>query len=307
MATIDENALLILRIMAEQGISRVKTLELQELVGLNDVEFDPAESYLLQRGLLQGSGGGKSGERSVTPAGIDYVRNEMAHRIPLSIVAEHVLRYMVELETENPNIRNGIRQQDIKERFGLTENELRNALQKLEDLRLIKSAIKNTGIDSGWGVESTPSGRIAVRQDFKTMSVPTSQVQNIFNAPVTATNLVVNAINSSIEQTANDPTAILELIQGTLEELVRQTSKFLDLSQQTLYTHHANELREELEKPQPDRTRIQRLISILSFGDQLNGTLDLGDRAFAAAVVASPYFPVLYGYIEKLLSALGIT
>jgi hypothetical protein len=96
MATVDENAFTILRLMREKGITSEKEMtvaELKALIGLDDEEFEQADRYLLQLKLVSGTGGGNWGKHWITPEGIEYVSREMDTRLPLSLEGESIIMY----------------------------------------------------------------------------------------------------------------------------------------------------------------------------------------------------------------------
>jgi DNA-binding MarR family transcriptional regulator len=312
MATVDENAFTILRLMHEKGITIGKGItcsELEALTGLDDDEFDQAETYLLHQKFLAGSGGGDRGKRYITPQGIDFVRWKMEARLPLSLEAERVLKYVEKVEP--PPIfdsleredRHKVHPHDIQAALHLTSEDLAKALRELEDEGLARGA-EGASITSGWGIRATPEGRQAIRRNFRILQTPTPQIGAIFQGPVNATNIanIASAINSQIDQTIsiNDPEAIRQAISETLDSVVASVGDLLDLKQKAAYIETAAKLQQELEKPEPSPTVIQRLMTIISFGDTLDGTLELGQKALTAAVKAAPYTYMLYELIKKV-------
>lgn len=188
MAAVDENAFTILRVLREKGITLEKAItlgEIKALTGLADDEFDQAEGYLLQRKYITGAGGKDQSQRWITPQGIDYVRQEMSTRIPLSEVAERVLKYVERTEPPPSRLRtlggddlHSVNPEDISDALGLSPDDLDRALQELEDERLACSAVKNQSILSGWGIRTATDGRQAIRRGFKLNQAPVIQANS---------------------------------------------------------------------------------------------------------------------------------
>ena len=193
-----------------------------------------------------------------------------------------------------------------KSSLNLSPEDLAHALQELEDEGLARCSVREQAITSGWGIRTTPEGRQAIRRSFRVPQAPVAQIGAIFHGPVNATNLV-NAISSQIEQTisSTDPEAIRQAITETLGDLTRSVADVLDPNQRELYTQAAAELQKELEKSDPDPTIVQKLMRILSFGDTLDGALELGTKALAVSAKVAPYIYILYEGIRQLTGLIG--
>lgn len=317
MATVDENGFMILRIMREKGWvegggQTISTLK--SLVGLNDAEFDLAEKWLSSGGYMDRLGS-RDAPCWITPAGMAYVNREMATRLSLSVDAERVLKYVESSEPPPPSLHvmggsrnlNEVHPQNIRNALSLNSDDLNEALQELEDEGLACSAVENQNITSGWGIRTTDEGRRAIRRNFR-ISLPSApQIGAIFQGPVSATNLV-NAFHSQIDQviiSSNDPEALRKTIAETLDSAVKRVADDLNLNQKAAYTQVASQLQEEVKKTAPDPTTLRRLMNILSFGDTLDGTLELGVKAFAVSAAVAPHIAILYECIGRLVGLGG--
>lgn len=298
-----DNALFLLRIMLENGFvlnQGVTTRQLKELSGLDEIAYTQVEMYLFNKKLIDGSGGEDDGTRGATSMGVDYVSQEMQSRIQLSLNAERVLGYIVKVEPPRYNFEevDAVEIDQIGSELNLQRDEVVDALQELEDEGLIESPFDGTTATM-WGAFSTAEGRNALRRNFRLPQLPSTQIGAVYNAPVTANNLV-NAINSQIEQTfnQNEPDAIRQTIDATLNSLADQISTELELNQRIAYLQTIAELKAELAKTEPNPSAIQRLVSMISCADAANGSLDL-------AIKVAPYIPIVYEGIKNLLRAMG--
>ena len=104
---------------------------------------------------------------------------------------------------------------------------------------------------------------------------------------------------------SNGPKVIQQAITETLDSIIKSVTDILDPDQRVAYIQTAGELRKELEQSDPNTTVIQKFMKVLSFGDALDGTLELGEKAFIASTIVAPYMPILYEYIGNYLVRLG--
>lgn len=306
MNSIVDNAFFLLRVMLENGFvsnQYATKNQLQELSGLDEIAYNQAENYLLENRLMDRYGLGDKGARGINSTGIDYITQTMQSRIPLSLNAERIFRIIVD-EADNQKHK----RMYVNEAANISKLDIevvKKAFQELYDEGLIECPVidKKNGRELSviqWGAVASSEGRNALRRNFYIPQAPTTQIAAIYNAPVTANNLV-NAINSQIEQTfnQNDSAEILKALDDTLRSLADSITPHLGISERSAYLQTITELKAELEKPEPDRTVIQRLIGVVSFADNLNGTWDL-------AVKAAPFIPILYEGGKNLLRALGV-
>lgn len=92
MGNLHENAMLILRYMLDEGLVKPNNKSPQEIqiaLGLSDAEYDNAENFVLQANFVGGGGGGKfDALRWLEPQGVQYIKNELREREPISLDAE---------------------------------------------------------------------------------------------------------------------------------------------------------------------------------------------------------------------------
>ena len=311
MPSFEDNAFTLLRLMYENGIIEAKPIiysELSQLTELEEDEFNVAFTHLFSEKSVSGGGMGPTRSVWITPLGIERIKQFMNSRIPISLEAEKVLRYI--MENGPPADYDGVDGTTIQEaerELGLSHDQCVKAFQQLEDYEFIACQVHGESPLGPWGAVSTPKARNAARRNFQTDTPhPQTQIGAIYQGPVNATN-IANAINSQIEQTVNqnDTDAIQRAITEILDNLVRVLANELDAAQMTAYEQAVDKLKQELVRPEPDRSRIQKLITILTFGDTLNGTLDLGAKAFTVSALVAPHLPMLYAYIEQLIQSIG--
>ena len=300
MPSLDENALTILRVMRDNR-SVGTVAEIAILTGLSEEDFDEADTYLLKAKYLKGTMGGWEGARWLEPLGVNHLRTELFARLPLSLDAEWILRYIV--EHARPNKPHSQRPQIMAE-LNLDDEQYRLACRKLLSANLIKDIVQQGFCEV---VAATPEGERAVDSEFR--KADALSIQNntgmVVHGDVTGGNIlaVASAVSSNVEQAIkqNDPNAVQQALAETIDALVKNVSNALTLEQQALYTQKAVELKEEAAKNEPDPNVLQKLLSFLSFGDTLGGTLQLGVQSFALAAAAAPYVPALYQAIQHLL------
>ena len=300
MNNLHENAILVLRFMLEEdmvapkGMSPVK---LQSVVGLSRDDFNGAERFLLQGKLIAGGGGGDNGIRWLTPLGIEYVSEKTKDRLPLSLNAERVLKYVINSIGDNEFLT----QPEIIEGTGIDSSKYQDACQQLVDFNFIEDVFKDLG-----ALRSTQLGRQIVHRDFKEQqSVQSIQAGAIFNGPVTGGNIqaLASAIGSEIQQNIStlSPEELHKEIEQTLEKLLEQVTANLTLQQKAVYTQLAAEFQKEITKPQPDAGKLHKFLASLGFLSDIGGAIDFSQKTFEVIVKASPYIMMLGQMIVQLL------
>ena len=94
---------MILRVMSDQGFTAGKPIvgkELMQLTSIRDeMDFMNALLHLRELGFVTGTLGGIEVNRNwITARGIEHVRHETSSRLRISLDAENILRYLVEVE-----------------------------------------------------------------------------------------------------------------------------------------------------------------------------------------------------------------
>jgi predicted RecB family endonuclease len=90
-------------------------------------------------------------------------------------------------------------------------------------------------------------------------------------------------------------------INEALSQLVTEVSNHLNSEQQARYIEQVENFRQEAQQVQPDKSKLTLLLHVLSFGDSLNGTLDVGSKALLLMSVAAPYVGAVAQAVERLL------
>lgn len=308
MSDVISDAMLIIRCLYDAGAVSAgsvdfKGRELIELTGLSESEIDAADTYLLQAGYVEGSNG-LDGSRWLTPAGVEEYRREKANRIPLSATAERIARYIAE-HTADP-ASSPIQSKKIKSALELDDVTYRKSCQELSDRGLLADKY-HVQQDPFAGVTLTPSGRNAVRDDFQMKPLHSfeQKIGAIFQGPINNSTIqsIAVAANSNIQQAVNqgDDDALRAEIVQIVEKLVEAIKTELNLDQLSSYAATAKQLKEEIQKPNPDPTILQRLSGLLSFAGNLDGAIDLGIKGFELAVKVGPLIHVLQQAIWQLL------
>jgi len=308
MSDVITDAMLIIRCLYDAGAVSASSVdfkgrELIKLTGLSESEVDAADTYLLQAGLVEGTNG-LDGSRWLTPSGLDRFSKEKANRIPLSTIAERIARYVSEQMTDPAS--SPVKSKKIQSALGLDDLIYRKACQELSDRDLLKDAY-HVQQDPFAGVTLTPSGRNAVRDDFQQRSVLSFE-QNIgavFHGPVTDSTIqsIAVAANSNVQQAISqgDTDALRAEIAQIAEKLIEAVKTELNVDQLVAYVNAAMRLKEEVQKPNPDPSIIQRLSGLLSFAGDLDSAIELGKKGLELAVKVGPLISVLQQAIWQLI------
>jgi hypothetical protein len=167
---IQANALIILRVLDEYGEGDFSELECREILrlsGLSKTEFDRADTYLLQRHLVDGTQGGLDGSRSLEAEGHDYLHNVMATRYSLSLAAEQILTY---LSKHHDSSMHG-RPEWMKE-LSLDQTYYDEACRELAAYDFIQPGWQDIGLV----IALNQKGRQAVMENFQKADIPSTQV-----------------------------------------------------------------------------------------------------------------------------------
>jgi len=308
MSDVISDAMLIIRCLYDAGAVSAgsvdfKGRELIKLTCLSESEIDAADTYLLQAGFVEGTNG-LDGSRWLTPSGVERYGKEKANRIPLSASAERIARYVSE-QTADP-ASSPIKSRKIQSDLEIDDLTYRKACQELSDRGLLTDAYR-VQQDPFAGVTLTPSGRNAVRDDFELKSMLSFEqnIGSIFHGPITNSTIqsIAVAANSNIQQAVNqgNTDALRAEIAQIVEKIVEAVKTELSVDQLSSYATTAKQLKEEVQKPNPDQTIIQRLSGLLSFAGNLDGAIELGKKGFELAVKVGPLILVLQQAIWQLL------
>ena len=175
MPNLDENAVMILRVMLEHnftsGGKEITVSELKSLVALSDDEFQPAYTYLMQSRWISGYGGDDVGKRWMSREGIDSLRREMDGRLRLTVDAERLLRYMVSVYPPGGyRDVDGLTGQEVQAKFNFDRDKYHILVQELEDLGLLEPSspgINRPVVVKYSSIMPTKEGRKLVRQGFR--------------------------------------------------------------------------------------------------------------------------------------------
>jgi hypothetical protein len=128
----------------------------------------------------------------------------------------------------------------------------------------------------------------------------------IFQASVQGTQIqaVASAINASIQQVGHGAQA--SEIRGDLvravEDMVRAVRRELTVEQLAAYEQVVREFQQEVVKATPDKARLRRVLSVLSFLGDAEGTMQLTERAFTLGSHVAPYIPLLITLLNRLFA-----
>lgn len=308
MSDIAENALILLGILMEEGATGPKELtagELRAKSGLSPDEFDQADSFLLNGRYIEGTMGGDKGRRWLMPDGINYYQTQMADRYPLSQMAKRAAKLIM---TKAKTDRDEVSGDKICAELEIDRETYIQTMQELADFRLIQEPFKVDQVDF-LGVNLTAKGRRAVRSNFKQEGIgPVQQIGAIFQGPVSQSNIqaVAQAYRSTVQQTieAADVEELRATIIDTIESMVNAIKTDLTTDQLAVYAQAARELKNEINADQPQPSRLHRILRVLAFFGDLEGTLELGERSLKLAATIGPSLVVLPQAISQLLASL---
>jgi hypothetical protein len=178
MANVTENALIILRVMEEMGITSAKraqeVVDILQESNLTEDEFQEARIFLGGIDCIK-TLGPEEPITWLTPEGIVYIKIEMAERYPINLDAERILRYVVEAA---PEMGLGIPVSEIMDALKMDEEKFNKAFNQLEVFGLAK-----------WNasyVDPTVDGRQAIYRNFRDPAVMSKSIEasTYFEGPV---------------------------------------------------------------------------------------------------------------------------
>jgi hypothetical protein len=161
MSNIIGDALLILRVLIglDNPMLGGPSDMLKVEAGLDDARFEKAQDYLIQARYIETTFG--AAECWITPAGIEFLNNEMQKRIALSLVAEKIAQFLF---SRRPQYSANVDQ--IKEAFACEEDECQQAFIELIDEGLAEDPLRSTNTLHISMIRLTSVGRKAVRNSF---------------------------------------------------------------------------------------------------------------------------------------------
>lgn len=307
MSDIFEDALTILRILYEAGAYGSNELLQSDVLSdcrLPQEDFSKAIRYLYDKSYIYAIGNVDGGGRiKIIPKGVDFIQLVMDKRLPLTLNAEKIIKYLVETVTiEEPFLI----MWEIKKGVGIGSVAYENACQLLLDFDLIDIGVPDEGQYPFDCIFLTQKGRQAYHRRFKDIESDQLKIHTgpTFHAPVITQNLqaITNAINSTLDQSISisesDPELLKRQISEILSILVEQVGSELNLQQREQYTHAATEIEKELAKGDPETKSIQKWLAILSF---LDTSLSVGERLYNLSIKALPYVLAIERLIQEIL------
>jgi DNA replication protein DnaD len=299
MNNLHDHVIMLLRYMLEKGIIATRGIsprKLRDEIGISDNDFDIADKYILQDHLVEGGGGGLDGIRWITSKGVQYITEELRHRIPISLDAERLLRFLIQEIKDNEFLT----QDEILKGVNISSEQFNQAFQQLVDYDFVDLVGNDAMIP-------TKLGRVVVHRNFhETASVPNIQAGAIFNGPVTGANIqaIASAMDSEIQQNVSSlsPEELHKEIQQTLEKLLEQVTEHLSNQQKAAYTQLAADFQKETTKPNPDPGKLHKLLASLGLLSDLGGAIDFSQKTFKLFVNAGPYIMLLSQMVAQLLS-----
>ncbi len=292
MTTLQENALTILRVMHDLGAVGRNFKPVPEIYSLSQLDqaaFRQADRYLLDAGLINGSFHRRIGRRWVTEQGVGYLKEALAGRMPLSLAAERVLRYLVDGASDRTQ---PTRHAHLLYALSLEWPEYARACQQLLDLNLIEDRSGTT--DQFQAILATEEGVQAVRWEFRNLLAPSAQLpagaDSEAERPLPEDRSTLPpTIPLDPDRVAGDidppgPTRV-DLL---LEVLIDRTGPHLSIEQKAAYLSAAAEFKRELSRPHPGAGRLHQLLTSLSFFGDLRGTLPHGAKSLDLAARVAP-------------------
>lgn len=313
MPDVTENAMLILGILYEKGTISVATSmtagEVERLTNLSTEDFNVAEDFLISTEYIEYTLGGSTRSQWLTTEGINWYKSEKEKRIPLSIDALRIARYIYGKTSDAS--KSFVASKDILDALQFEDAAYRKACQELADRGLLVDKRVSDQI-SYRAVALTSTGRNAYRDGFKIASPAYSFQQSvgaIFQGPVSDSNIqaIAVAVNSNIQQAVSGG-SVQDLrgeISNLIEQLVDQVKHELNLDQLLAYTKKAKELKNEVMNPNPDPTVIQSILATLEFLGNVDGTIELGKKGLELAVKYAPLVLTLKQAIFQLFQLIS--
>lgn len=299
MLGVVENALRMLEILIGEDTGHLNRGELRGRMALSKEAFDRAHLFLAQSGYIGATMGGDTGSCWVAPLGSYYYHEQMGKRLPLGYLAKEVARCIGRrAKTEDAAV--GIK--SICSELEIDRESYLEAMQELADLGLVEEKVAIDQEPFGI-VNLTARGRRAVRSGFKpeTPSV-TQQIGAIIQGSVSGSTIqaAAHVYQSVLQQSVQtgDTDGLVEAISKMTDEMVEVVSADLTTDQLHAYKTAARDLKEQLHEEEKNLSIFQRVVATLSFFDDLDGTLEFGEKSLRLATRVAPY-------VLPLLQAIG--
>jgi hypothetical protein len=312
MMSIQNNAVLILRVMEKHGAIGGNSMIVQDVMEktkLDTRSFDDADTFLMDGGYVDWTSGGPGGYRWLTPSGINFLEQVMSQRFPINLDAERILSYVINSISRPMGT---VKRSEIQTELNLTDEEYDTSTKQLIDFGLAEKGpgggVPRTGIDEYIHTEkslrATQEGRQAYHRGFRD-PLATSQPSQVFNIHAPSNiQAIATAINSQIEQTLtdNDPDDLRTIISEILTELVDQVQSDLKLKERRQYIQAAEDLEAELWKSDPEMENIQRWLARLTL---LEKGISVSDKTLSLIMKTLPFIMVLTNHIDKLIALIS--
>ncbi len=303
MSTLQENALIVLRVMSDLGAVGKNFRSVPEifpLAQLDNEDFLQADQYLLDSGYINGSFVGRIGRRWLTERGVEHLEKSLAGRMSLSLTAERILRQLVE---SGPNKRHSLRHSHILYSLNLEWDDYKRACQQLETHGLMENRVS----DPYKVIAATEEGIEAVLRDFRNLQAPSAQLQagEPSTSPEAASEPAAVETTVAVEPgpagEMPDPKDIMSAVERLLEELISTAADPLTIEQKAVYLKYAAAFKAEMSQANPDPGRLHQLLNTLSFFGDLDGTMQTGRQTLELAARISPAVTELTRLVLQLL------
>jgi hypothetical protein len=306
MSEVLENALRMLGVLIEESSGDINRGELRTIMKLPKEGFDQAQQFLLQGGYIGGTAGGDSGSCWVKSLGIEYYEQQMKQRLPISQLAKRIARLIArEARVEGASVTS----EDICSELEIDRESYLEAMQELADFDLVEETLRADQESFAW-VNLTPKGRRAVRSGFaREMPGVTQQIGAVIEGPVSDSTIqaVAQTYQSVVQQSVEreNVEGLIEVLSSMTDKMVEAVKADLTTEQLAAYAAAARDFKEQASKEEPNPSVVQRLVTTLAFFDNLNGTLDLGERSLRLALQVAPYMALLLQAVNRLLDAVS--
>lgn len=219
--------------------------------------------------------------------------------------ADKVLKLLID-ESVKPGANDGdLSPREVMDALGMTWEQFRPVAIHLLEAKYIGGDWM--GGPDGGSLWVTTKGIEFYERRRETPSLHVSgNVGAIYQGSVQGTQIqaVASAVYSSVQQVVEGTQVkdIRQTLTQTIEDMVRAVQQELTVEELAVYTRIASEFRQEVAKENPDKGRLWRALPVLSILGDMEGTIQLAERAFTLASHVAPYVPLLVTLLARLLS-----
>jgi len=312
MTQMRDRGVYLLRILYELEAYYPKRVALDvvfEKSGWSVKEFKQVDSYLKQKGWIRGVGSisegliHPDGDLTITHTGLDALEEAIRYRMSLSLLAEKIARWL----NERDPLGRGVDDIELVQALEIDQESYENAMRELLDLGLVETPKSRAHRDSFVPFPKlTEAGRLAIKNGFAQPGIsPISQQIGVqINAPVSESPIagIVGSedvtVNQAIE--SGDHEQLLEISAAYLDQIIDLVKDDLQKNQLVSYIQTVEKLKSTMADESLDSGRLRKLLSIVTFLDNANGAIELGEKGWRLAKLVLPYVLILVRIIGHL-------